>query len=89
MLSHIAMLAQAAVPTGEVDMMGISQLISSVGFPITMTLILVYMIGKEQAAHKEEMGKINESLNNNTLAIQHLSDTLSQHINMINMRNDK
>lgn len=52
--------------------------ISTVGFPIVMCLILVYVVYKMNEQHKEEMNKMNEALNNNTLAIQHLSDLLSK-----------
>ena len=51
--------------------------ISTVGFPIVMCLILLYVVNKQNEEHKEEMAKITESLNNNTLVIQHLTDTLS------------
>lgn len=50
--------------------------ISTVGFPIVMCLILVYVVYKMNDQHKEEMNKMNEALNNNTLAIQHLTDML-------------
>lgn len=52
--------------------------ISTVGFPIVMCLILVYVVYKMNDQHKEEMNKMNEALNNNTLAIQHLSDLLGK-----------
>lgn len=52
--------------------------ISTVGFPIVMCLILVYVVYKMNEQHKEEMNKMNEALNNNTLAIQHLSDLLGK-----------
>ena len=51
--------------------------ISTVGFPIVMSLILLYIVEKQNEEHKEEMAKITESLNYNTLVIQHLTDTLS------------
>ena len=51
--------------------------ISTVGFPIVMCLILLYVVNKQNEEHKEEMAKITESLNNNTLVIQHLTDTLT------------
>lgn len=51
--------------------------ISTVGFPIVMTLILLYMMNENNAQHKQEMDKLSESLNNNTLAIQKLSDHLT------------
>lgn len=54
------------------------QAISTVGFPIVMCLILVYIVYKMNEQHKEEMNKMNEALNNNTLAIQHLTDMLTK-----------
>ena len=51
--------------------------ISTVGFPIVMCIILLYIVNKQNEEHKEEMSKIAESLNNNTLVIQHLTDTLT------------
>lgn len=50
--------------------------ISTVGFPIVMCLLLLYVLYKQNEEHKEEMNKMNESLANNTLAIQHLADIL-------------
>ena len=51
--------------------------ISTVGFPIVMTLILLYMMNDNNAQHKQEMDKVSESLNNNTLVIQKLYDHLT------------
>ena len=51
--------------------------ISTVGFPIVMCIILLYVVDKQNEAHKEEMAKITEALNNNTLVIQHLTDTIT------------
>ena len=50
--------------------------ISTVGFPIVMCLLLLYVLYKQNEEHKEEMNKMNESLANNTLAIQQLADIL-------------
>lgn len=50
--------------------------ISTVGFPIVMCLLLLYVLYKQSEEHKEEMNKMNESLANNTLAIHHLADIL-------------
>ena len=51
--------------------------INTVGFPIVMCIILIYLVNKQNEEHKEEMAKITESLNNNTLVIQHLTDTIT------------
>ena len=50
--------------------------ISTVGFPIVMCLLLLYVLFKQNEEHKEEMNKMNESLANNTIAIQRLTDIL-------------
>ena len=54
------------------DVNTVVTLIGSLGFPIVMCLILVYMIAKMETAHKEEISKLTESLNNNTQTIQTL-----------------
>ena len=51
-----------------------------------MCIILLYIVEKQNEEHKEEMAKITESLNNNTLVIQHLTDTLS---NVNGLESDK
>lgn len=52
--------------------------ISTVGFPIVMCIALMYMIYHLNEQHKDEMNKMVESLNNNTLAIQHLTDMMGE-----------
>lgn len=54
----------------------IVSIISSVGFPITMTLILLWYIYDSNNKHKEEIDKMSEALNNNTIAITKLLDKL-------------
>lgn len=54
----------------------IVSVISSVGFPITMTLILLWYIYDSNNKHKEEIDKMSEALNNNTVAITKLLDRL-------------
>ena len=54
------------------DFTTISQLISSVGFPIAACVALFWQMTKESERHKEEMNAMKESLNQNTLAITKL-----------------
>lgn len=67
----------------------ITQLITSVGFPIVMCIAMGWFIKdttkkhREQITdinkmHKEEVKQISEAINNNTLALQHLTDTLGR-----------
>lgn len=55
----------------------IMQLISSVGFPIVCCGALFWKMNKDDARHVEEMEKITEALNNNTLALQELANNIS------------
>lgn len=54
------------------DFSAVSQLISSVGFPIAACVALFWQMNREGTQHKEEMDALKESLNQNTLAITKL-----------------
>lgn len=54
------------------DFSAVSQLISSVGFPIAACVALFWQMNKESTQHKEEMDALKESLSQNTLAITKL-----------------
>lgn len=54
------------------DFSAVSQLISSVGFPIAACVALFWQMNRESTQHKEEMDALKESLNQNTLAITKL-----------------
>lgn len=56
----------------------IIQLVGSLGFPIVACVALFWFMIKSNEQHKEEMNKLSEALNNNTLAITKLSDKISQ-----------
>lgn len=56
-------------------------LITNVGFPIGLTLILLWYIYDSNNKHKEEMDKMSEALNNNTLALTKLIDKLERENN--------
>lgn len=56
-------------------------LITNVGFPIGLTLILLWYIYDSNDKHKEEMDKMSEALNNNTLALTKLIDRLERENN--------
>lgn len=64
-------------------------MISSVGFPIVACLGLAWWtkyttdqnnarMDKIQTEHKEEIAKVTEALNNNTLALQKLCDKMEK-----------
>lgn len=56
----------------------ILQAISTVGFPIALTLILLWYIYDSCNKHKEEIDKMSEALNNNTLALTKLLDRMER-----------
>lgn len=59
------------------DFSSIAQIIGSLGFPIAACVYLFYSHEKDREAHKEEMEGLKEALQNNTLVIQKLVDTLN------------
>lgn len=61
----------------------LATLISTLGFPIAMCLIMCYYINKINDAHKEETDKFAEALNNNTLVLQKLCDKLDSEVNAV------
>lgn len=56
----------------------IIQLVGSLGFPIVMCGALFWRMVKSDEQHKQEMDKLSEALNNNTIAITKLSDNLDK-----------
>ena len=58
------------------DVQTLTQIVSSLGFPIVVAGAMFWKMNKQDDDHKEEMNKITEAVNNNTLALQKLLDTL-------------
>lgn len=58
------------------DFQEVVQLVGSLGFPIVMCLMMYYRMDKQDEVHKQEMDKITESLNNNTIALTKLTERL-------------
>ena len=48
------------------------QSISNYGFPIIMCIVLMWYINNQEERYKASLEKLNETLNNNTLALQAL-----------------
>lgn len=63
---------------GQMDANLIIQTVSTLGFPIVMCGALFWRQIKSDEQHKQEMDKLAEALNNNTLAITKLSDRLEE-----------
>lgn len=58
------------------DWNSIMQAISTVGFPIVACGVLFYSLEQERKAHAEEMAAVTQALNQNTLIMTELRDTL-------------
>lgn len=58
------------------DISAVIQAISTVGFPIVMCLLFMYYIKYINDQHKDEIDKLSQSINNNTLVMQKLLDKL-------------
>lgn len=54
----------------------VTQLITTVGFPICMCLIMMYYIMTSQKQHKEEVDSLKESIQNNTIALTQLCERI-------------
>lgn len=82
------------------DVASITQLITAVGFPVVACLLMGYYIKLQtdnyradvaqlQTQHKEEMLKVTEAVNNNTLALTKLADALIERGFVENGNNDR
>lgn len=52
------------------------QAISTVGFPIVISVILLYELRENSKQHKEETDKLSETLQNNTVVLMQLKQLL-------------
>ena len=52
----------------------LTTLIGTVGFPIVAYGAMFWYMVKQNQSHKEEMDKLSQALNNNTIALQELKD---------------
>lgn len=59
------------------DVNTVIQLVTTLGFPIVCCIALFWRMIKSDENHKEEMDKLSEALNNNTLAINKLNERLN------------
>ena len=54
----------------------ITTIVSTLGFPIAMALLLFWKMDQQDKTHRDELDKVTQALNQNTLAIQQLVDKL-------------
>ena len=57
-------------------MQEVVQLIRDLGFPIAVAVALFWKNIRDGERHKEEMDKVTEAVNNNTLALTELKDKI-------------
>ena len=55
----------------------ISQVISNIGFPCAMCLLMYYQMNKQTESHAEEISKLTSVINDNTVATKQLVALLS------------
>lgn len=58
------------------DITAITTLITTVGFPVVVCLAMMYYVKYLNDQHKQEIDKLSEALQNNTLVMQRLLDKL-------------
>lgn len=59
------------------DVSAITSMIGSLGFPIVACIYMAYVNAKQTEAHKEEMAKITEAVNELKVAITSLVDKIN------------
>lgn len=59
------------------DINTISTIIGSLGFPIAACIYMAYVNAKQTEAHKEEMSKMTEAVNELKIAITSLVDKIN------------
>lgn len=60
------------------DVSTLQSLISTLGYPIVVSGVLMYYINKKEESHKQEMDKMSEAVNNNTIVLQKLIDKIGE-----------
>lgn len=58
------------------DMSAIATLISTVGFPITCCIYLIYSHNKAEEKHEDELEQLRQTIDNNTIAMVKLCERL-------------
>lgn len=60
------------------DVSGLIQVVGSLGFPIAACIAVFWYLMKESENHKQEVNKLSEALQNNTVALTKLCDELKR-----------
>lgn len=62
------------------DAQAITTMITTVGFPIVMCLLMYKQMNDISDKHAQEMESMKDALNNNTLVLQKLTDALGDNV---------
>lgn len=62
------------------DISTISTIISTVGFPIAACIAMFWYNNKQSDIHKQEIDKLSDALNNNTIALTKLTDAIGSDV---------
>lgn len=71
------------------DLATFSQLIGSLGFPIAISIYLVYVNERNNRRNNEENKRLAEVINNNTLALTKLTERVGLSDLIKNMENNE
>lgn len=55
-------------------------MIGSIGFPIVMCLLMYDRMDKTDKRHSEDIAKMTEAVNNNTIALNELSNRIDRNV---------
>lgn len=53
-----------------------ASLVSNIGFPIACVAAMFWQLNKERESHQDEVAKMTDALNNNTVAVTKLCDKI-------------
>lgn len=61
-----------------VDVSAVTQIITTLGFPIAVCCILFWYVYKMQQTHKEEIAALTQAIENNTIVLTKLEAKLEE-----------
>lgn len=62
----------------RMDLNTISTIFANLGVPVACLTVTFYLWYQEMQSHKEEVNKLQDALNNNTLVLQKLLDRMEE-----------
>lgn len=65
------------------DYTALSDIISNFGFPIAVAIAMFWYVNKQDERHREEMGEMRKTLEENTSVLSGLKDIISVFITKI------